>query len=375
MNKFIIIKVKDNIKRFLDKSSKYRIELHDITYINHNEILVKIFESDFKNIKRYNYFSEITLYKKLGLDYIKDKLYELRYFILVFLLCLVSLYISSKIIIYINIIHSNKRIRELVKEELELNGIKKYSYKKKFSELENIKNTILNNNKDKLEWISITNKGMKYIVRIEERIIDEIKKEKDYCNIIAKKEGLITNVYATSGEVIVNNNDIVKKGDLLISGDIILNEESKGTICAKGNVMANVWYTTNISLNRKYLKKKYTKNKRYNIEIFNKILRNNKYNKYDKEYLINTKYFKIYKELEYKFKDYKYSDKQLVRNALKEVDNKFKSKIGKSGKVIKKHILEQSITNNRIDIKVFVVTNENIGKVNVLDKNKLINNS
>jgi len=375
MNKFIIIKVKDNIKRFLDKSSKYRIELHDITYINHNEILVKIFESDFKNIKRYNYFSEITLYKKLGLDYIKDKLYELRYFILVFLLCLVSLYISSKIIIDINIIHSNKRIRELVKEELELNGIKKYSYKKKFSELENIKNTILNNNKDKLEWISITNKGMKYIVRIEERIIDEIKKEKDYCNIIAKKEGLITNVYATSGEVIVNNNDIVKKGDLLISGDIILNEESKGTICAKGNVMANVWYTTNISLNRKYLKKKYTKNKRYNIEIFNKILRNNKYNKYDKEYLINTKYFKIYKELEYKFKDYKYSDKQLVRNALKEVDNKFKSKIGKSGKVIKKHILEQSITNNRIDIKVFVVTNENIGKVNVLDKNKLINNS
>ena len=51
MNKFIIIKVKNNIKRFLDKSNKYNIELHDINYIDDNEILVKVFENDFKKIK------------------------------------------------------------------------------------------------------------------------------------------------------------------------------------------------------------------------------------------------------------------------------------------------------------------------------------
>jgi len=375
MNKFIIIKVKDNIKRFLDKSNKYNIELHDIKYINDNEILVKIFDRDLKKIKRYNYYSDITLYERMGLDYIKDKIYELKYFILVFLLCIISMYFISNIIVDIDVIHSNKSIRELVSDELELNGIKKYSYKKSFSELENIKNVILENNKDKLEWISITNDGMKYIVRIEERILDEIKEKKEYCNVVASKEGLITNIYASSGEVIVSNNDIVKKGDILISGNIVLNEESKGTMCASGKVMANVWYTTNISLNRKYLKKKYTDNERYNIEIFNKILRNKKYSKYDAYYLINTKYLKIYKELEYKFKEYKYSDKELVSNALKEVDKKFKSKIGNSGSVIKKNILEQNINSSRIDMKVFVVTNENIGEIIELEKNELINNS
>jgi len=375
MNKFIIIKVENNIKRFLDKSNKYDIELHNIIYINDNEILVKIFDKDFKKIKRYNYYSEITIYKRLGLDYIKDKIYELKYLILVFFICIISMYFISNIIIDIDIIHSNKSIRELVRDELELNGIKKYSYKKSFSELENIKNVILENNKDKLEWISITNDGMKYIVRIEERILDEIKEKEDYCNVIASKDGLITNIYASSGEVIVSNNDIVKKGDILISGNIILNEESKGTICASGKVMANVWYNTNISLNRKYYKKEYTNNKRYNIEIFNKKLRNTKYSKYDAYYLINTKYIKIYKEREYKFKEYKYSDKELVRNALNEVDNKFKSKLGKSGKVIKKRVLEQTITTDRIDAKVFVVTNEDIGEVNVLDKNELNNYS
>ena len=375
MNKFIIIKVKNNIKRFLDKSNKYDIELHNIIYINDNEILVKIFDKDFKKIKRYNYYSEITIYKRLGLDYIKDKIYELKYLILVFFVCIISLYFISNIIVDIDVIHSNKNIRELLIDELELNGIKKYSYKKDFNELENVKNTILENNKDKLEWISITNVGMKYIVRVEERILDEIKEEKEYCNVVASKEGLVTNIYASSGEVIVSNNDIVKKGDILISGNIVLNEESKGTICASGKVMANVWYNTNISLNRKYLKKDYTKNKRYNIEIFNKILRNNKYIKYDKEYLINTKYIKIYKEKEYKFKEYIYSDKELIKKALNEVDIKFKNKIGECGKVIKKHILEQSITNNKIDMKVFVITNENIAEVNVLEKNEIINNS
>ena len=58
-------------------------------------------------------------------------------------------------------------------------------------------------------------------------------------------------------------------------------------------------------------------------------------------YLINTKYFKIYKEREYKYKEYKYSDKELVSKALKEIDIKFKSKIGESGKIINKRILQK----------------------------------
>lgn len=371
MNKFIIIKVKNNIKKFLDKSKKYNIELHDINYINNNEILVKIFKKDYKNIKRYNYYSEIILYKKLGLDYIKDRIIELKYFILVFFICLISLYFISNIILEINIIHSNKNIRELVREELKLNGIKKYTYKKNFKQLENIRNTILNNNKDKLEWISITNDGMKYVVRIEERILDEIKEKKEYCSVIAKKEGLITSINATSGEVVVSKNDIVKKDDILISGNIILNEETKGTTCANGKVMANVWYNTNISLNRKYYKKKYRKNKRYNIEIFNKKLRNNKYNKYDKDYLLDSKFLKIYKELEYTYKEYEYSDKELINKALDEIDNKFNKKLDSDDKIIKKHIINQVINQDRIELNVFVVTNENISKIVSINNDEL----
>ena len=371
MNKFILIKVKNNIKRFIEKNKKYNIELHNIIYINNNEILVKIFKNDYKNIKRYNYYSDITIYKKLGLDNIKDKIYILKYFILFFILCLISMYFISNIIFKVNIIHSNKKIREFVKEELNDNGIKKYSYKKNFNELENIKNKILSENKDKLEWISITNVGMTYVVRIEERILDEVKVKKEYCNVIASKEGLITNIYSTNGEILVNNNDIVKKGDILISGNILLNEESKGTICASGIIKANVWYKTNINLNRVYYKKEYTKESRYNVEINKKILRNNKYSKYDKDYLINTRYFKLDKELEYKNKKYKYRNKELIKKSLLEVEKKFNNKLNNNGKVISKKILKQNIDDNKIEMEVFVVTNENIGKIVEIEKNSL----
>ena len=277
------------------------------------------------------------------------------------------MYLISNVIFKINVIHSNKDIRNLVLDELNINGIRKYSLKKDFNELNNIKNKILENNKNKLEWISITNVGMTVVVRIEERIIDEIKKNKEYCNIISKKEALITNIYSTNGEILINVNDIVKPNDILISGNIILNEETKGFTCASGKVMGKVWYNTNIIVNRDYKTKKYTGNERFNIVFNNKVLRNNKFNNYDIKYVFKTKYFSIYKEKEYKFINKKYSEKDSIEKALLEVDNKFKKKI-KDVKIIDKKILSKNIDDKILELKIFVITEENIAKQITLNK-------
>jgi len=366
-NRFIYIIVENNIKRFLNKCKDYKLELHNLNYINKNKVIVKINKKDFDIIKRYNYYSDISVYKKIGIDNIKDKIYNHKYFILFFIICLLIMYFVSNIIIDVNVIHSNKKIRELVYEELKEYNIKKLSYKKSFNELVSIKNKILENNKDKLEWISITNNGMKVIVRVEERIIDEIKKKKEYCNVVSKSEAMVSNIYSDSGEIIVSINDIVKKDDVLISGNIVLNEENKGYTCANGKVLGRVWYNTNITIKRDYQKKEYTKNKRYNIKINNKVLRLSKYKNYDKEYIIKNKYFSVYKEIEYKLKTYKYNEKESIEKALLEIDNKFKTKLGNNGKIISKKILSKSISNNELIANIFVITEENIGKQVSLD--------
>lgn len=368
MNNFIIIKVVSNISRFINKCIKYNLDLHNIEYLNDNEILVKVRKSDYKLIKRYNYYSDISIYKKLGKDGVIDRIIKEKYLIITFILCIFFMCFISNIIFEIDVIHSNKNIRELVKDELEKNGIKKYSIKKKFNELENIKDNILEENKDNLEWISITNIGMKYIVRVEERIIEGEEKTSEYCNIISTKDALITNIYGISGEILVKVNDYVRKNDILISGDIKLNEEIKGYTCAIGTIYAKVWYNTNISIKRDYYKKEYTGNKRYNLSVGNKILRKIKYNKYDKEYIIKNKYFSLYKEIEYKNKKYKYNEEDSLKKVLEEVNNKFKVKLGSKGNIIDKKILNKFISDNEISIDIFVVTNEVISKSVVGEK-------
>ena len=368
MNNFIIIKVVNNINRFINKCCKYNLDLHNIKYLNNNEILVKIKKSDYKLIKRYNYYSDISIYKKLGKDRILENIKKEKYLIITFIICIIGMYFISNIIFKIDVIHSNKNIRELVINELEDSGIKKYSIKKKFNELEVIKNKILEKNKNYLEWISITNIGMKYIVRVEERIIEGEEKASEYCNIISTKDALITNIYGISGEILVKVNDYVRKNDMLISGDIKLNDEIKGYTCAIGTIYGKVWYNTNISIKRVYYKKEYTDNKRYNLSIGNKVLRKIKYNKYDKEYIIKNKYFSLYKEIEYKNKKYKYNEEDSLKKVLEEVDNKFKVKLGSNGSIIDKKILNKYISDNEISVDVFVVTNEVISKSVVGEK-------
>lgn len=362
MNKYIIIRVTHDIKRFINKCNSYNIELYNIKYIDKDNIIVKIKKDDFDNIKIYNYYSNIEIYNKVGIDYYIYKINKLKYFILCFVIMIICMFLVSNIILKINVIHSNKKVRELVYSELYDNGIKIFSIKKDFNKLENIKNKILENNRDKLEWISITNIGMTYVVRVEERIIDNIKNEHGYCNVVATKEGIVTNIFSDKGDILVNVNDIVRKDDILITGNLIVNEETKNYTCASGRVMAKVWYTTNISLKRDYLKKEYTGKKRINFYINHKVLRNNKYCKFDKKYIINNKYIKVYKELEYKEKKYKYNELDSVNKALLEIDNKFKNKLGDKGEIIDKKILYKNVNNKEINIDVFVITSEDISK-------------
>ena len=373
MSKYILISVENNIKRFIEKCNIYKIELFDINYIDKNRIIVKINKLDYDLIKKYNYYSDIDIYKNIGLDNLKDKVFKLKYFILLFILCLISMYLISNIIFKINVINSNKKIRELVYNELDNYGIKKYSIKKDFNEIENIKNKIINNNKDKIEWLSITNIGMTYVIRVEERIINKKDERENYCNVISSKEALITNIHSSSGDILINVNDIVKKDDILITGNLLLNEESKGVTCASGNVMGKVWYNTSINVKREYLKKEYTNKKRINIMVNNKVLRNNKYHFFDKKYIIKNKYFSIYKELEYKEKKYKYNDKTGIEKALNEIDNKFNIKLKDNGKIISKKIIKKYLNNDYISLDVFVVTEEIISKQIVLDEETIDN--
>ena len=371
MNNLMIIKVTNQLNRFIRKCINHQINLINVIYLDENNMFVKIHLEDYPKIKRLNYYSEIIIIKYEGAEAVKKHVKNNIYIYLIIVFSFILMDIITNFIVKIDIIHENSQIRKLVKNELEDLGITKLSLAKDFKDLEKIKNTILNNNRFSLEWISITRVGMTYVVRIEERIITEIEKEHGYAHIISDKEALITKVISSRGNVLVRSGDYVKKGTVLISGEIKLYEEVKGNVLAKGEVYGNVWYATDISYPFYKEEKEFSDQKRFNIMINNKAVFKNKY-QYFKQ--INLKKLKIlginfafYQEQEYKIKKVNYTPEEAEKLALKKIEEEFDLKLNGKGKIISQKVLKKEQNNSTMNMRVFVITNELISKVKYYD--------
>ena len=251
-----------NINNFLKRLINNNINIEKVIPISHKEIDLIINYQDLDkvlklktiyNIKIVRYYGKLRIIKRIKKDI----------FILSFLLIgLLIIYTLSNVIFKVEVIHSNNNIIKLVTKELEDNGIKKYKFAKSYQEIEKIKNKILEENKDTLEWLEIIREGTKYTVRVEERIINNKPKDNKIYNIVASKNAVIKNIYAESGEKVRSINTYVKKGDIVISSDITLPNNEKISKTASGKVLGEVWYNINIEYPYQYHEIKYTGNKK-----------------------------------------------------------------------------------------------------------------
>lgn len=251
-----------NINNFLKRLINNNINIEKVIPISHKEIDLIINYQDLDkvlklktiyNIKIVRYYGKLRIIKRIKKDiFILSSL----------LISLLLIYTLSNVIFKVEVIHSNKNIIKLVTKELEDNGIKKYKFVKNYQEIEKIKNKILEENKDTLEWLEIIREGTKYTIRVEERIINHKPKDNKIYNIVASKNAVIKNIYAESGEKIRSINTYVKKGDIIISSDITLPNNEKISKTASGKVQGEVWYNINIEYPYQYHEIKYTGNKK-----------------------------------------------------------------------------------------------------------------
>lgn len=251
-----------NINNFLKRLINNNINIEKVIPISHKEIDLIINYQDLDkvlklktiyNIKIVRYYGKLRIIKRIKKDiFILSSL----------LISLLLIYTLSNVIFKVEVIHSNKNIIKLVTKELEDNGIKKYKFVKNYQEIEKIKNKILEENKNTLEWLEIIREGTKYTIRVEERIINNKPKDNKIYNIVASKNAVIKNIYAESGEKIRSINTYVKKGDIIISSDITLPNNEKISKTASGKVQGEVWYNINIEYPYQYHEIKYTGNKK-----------------------------------------------------------------------------------------------------------------
>lgn len=276
----------------------------------------------------------------------------------------------SHIIVSVKVIHSNAEIRNLVTKSLEEYGIKKLTFRKDFQEIENIKNQILKDHPDRLEWLEIETNGMKYIIRIEERIVTKQEEEKTRCHIIASKSSIIKKIIYSQGETKVSENDFVKEGDILISGELKANEELKKEVCATGSVYGEVWYTTKVSLPLEYIEKIETGKTRWNFGyskggITHEILKprlQNYINEEKKLFTIFETEFSFLNQKEVTEEKRKYSEEEAINKAIQLAEEKIKHKLQEKEEIIDKKVLKKVVNNSTMDIEIFVSVLEKISR-------------
>ena len=277
INKFksrISLKIKGrNVNRFIKKLTTKKINILSLNQINRNEVKILIYKEDYEEVLKVKSIYEVLEEDTFGYIKIK-KLIKLNTHLIISILIGITIFILlTNIVFDIEVVHSNKELRNLIKEELKENGISKYTLKKSYKKLKKIKEKILNNHPDEIEWLEIETKGTKYIVRVEDREIIKNKEDNMPRSVVAKKDAIIKKTTASKGVIVRNTDDYVKKGDTIINGDVILEEKkSMGKVKAEGKVYGEVWYVTKTQYPFVYYEEKETGKKResYNIKFLNK---------------------------------------------------------------------------------------------------------
>ena len=360
-----------NIYTYLKYLLKADINIIRCDYINIHEVNILIDNKDLEKVLNLKTSYEIKIIKTNGIKHIKYILKKNKHFLIIFIMSFLFLMYLTTVITKVEVIHSDKKIRELLSKELEKYDIKNNSRTKTYKQINDIKEKILKDYKDKIEWIEIIKEGTKYIVKVEERILTNIDLTDEKYNIVANNNAIIKEISAEKGEIIVKKEQYVRKGDILIRGDIYLNETKKDTINAQGEVYGEVWYKVTSEYPKYYEEVKDTKSRKkvYTITILNRRIeltrKKYKIKRIKEKTILKSNILPIKLSKEYQTKQEKitksYTKEEAINKALQEIEEKINSNL-----TIKEHIidikkLKVEENNSKIILETFVTVYKNIG--------------
>lgn len=368
----VVLRIKTkNMDRFLSGLYKLNIDILNVNVINYKEVVVEVYEKDLNKIKKLSILNKIEVIDYKGKIRGKKKIIFNKTLIISLFVGLFLLFFLTSIIYDIEVIHTSSEIRNFIIDELKDKGIKKYQFKKNYNKLVDIKNKILKDNKDKLEWLEIERIGTKYVVKLEERKINNIMSDYKYQDIVSTHDAVIKKIVADSGVKVKEVNEYVKKGDTIISGSIYLNEEIKEITKALGEIYGEVWYKISVEYPIINVDKRETGNKKevFSINFFNNsfiLFNKNPYKNSNikRKYILknNILPISISRDTLYELKDLSgiYVDGEALINAAYYGRSKIEDTLRKDEYIISEKVLNYSQNSNTIYVDIFYKIYKNI---------------
>ena len=269
------------VERFINICTNRKILIWNLKREKGVKLYLNIGIKDFKKlgeiVKKSN--CKIKILKKRGIPFLLNRYRKRKIFGIFLIIILVLIYMSSKYIWNIEIIVEDDLQIENIEQDLENLGLTKGALKKSI-DTDYIINE-LRLKRDDIAWVGIDMEGTNVKVDIVKAdSTPDIVDNSEYCNIIAKKSGIVTKITAQNGTAQVQVGDTIQKGDVLIAGYMEGKYTDLRYVHSLGEIYAKVWYEE-------------TKVVNFNEEV--KVDTDNKENKY--EIGFNNWNIKLYKNL------------------------------------------------------------------------------
>ncbi len=249
------------IERFINTCMKNGIYLWGITRKKQTLVQAKIGVADFDKALEIgkNHGCSIKAKRKRGIPFLIERYKKRKIFFILLLIVFILIIVLSKFIWNIEITGCEKVNGEEIINLAKENGLKVGKVKAEIN-TDDIVNKI-RMERDDLAWIGIELKGTNAIIKVvEAEGKPDIVDENIYTNIVANKDGVITNISAQNGTVMVEKGQEVKKGDILIAGYMEGKYTGKYYVNSNGEVKAKVLYSQSEKISKKETKKSQTGN-------------------------------------------------------------------------------------------------------------------
>ncbi len=369
-NKYRIKITGKDPKYFLRHLIVKKIKLYNIIE-DHDGISLTVDEVDYAKILKMKTSYNIKIVNRFGVAKLRYLLLKYKYILFFLFLTLGLMIILSHFIFFIDVIHSKEEIRELVENDLKEFGISKYKFRVSYAKKEEIRNKILEKEKDKIEWLEIDRIGTRYIVNVEERLIKDNKVDNEVRDIVAKKDAMILNIEAETGEIVRKKYEYVRKGDTIVSGTIKNKEDEVSKVKAEGKVYGEVWYSVTVELPKKYYEEKKTgkTSKALTLRIANKKISvpfskdNRSYISEDSPILENNLIpIKLVLETKHEIEiiDKEYNMDNSSSEAIKLATKKLEDRLDEQSMILSKKVLKKTLKNSKIIVEIFFKVRENI---------------
>lgn len=363
------------IEKFLNHLIRNNIRIYNVNRTSTIKIEFCVDRRDmraFKQVYRGSNY-DIKVKQKTGIPFVLKRIYKLKGMWICAVISLLLLMSTSMFVtdIYIKVPEGIKQ--EEIRKELYNVGLKPGVYKRNIDRKEIRDYMMLKF--DDIAYISINVKGTNIFVTVTRKAETlESKEKSNYCNIIAKKNGIIEKVIPRSGNQIAEVGSIVQKGDVLVSGS---NTKSIP------EVWASTFYEVSKSANCEDIIKEKTGNKKrvYTISFYDKkhtLRRNIKYKNYtidNKEHKltlgnytfpikVKVSTFNETKEVKIKI------DKEKLKKDLSEKAQKELEYIIPASARIVNVEHDYKVNKNMLEYRITATTSENIAKVYNLSKSE-----